>query len=605
MTTIYYNSWLKQHKDLFGAIEQNGQMKFSIFIQSNEIEDVYFVIHKENSGQKSDYIKMESDAAGNYQCSYVFDQGKGLYFYYFVGHKKKDSFFYGATKELGGEGQLYESEYSVVPYQITCFSQADHAPKWYREAVFYQIFPDRFHNGNAHNLIDHPKKNSFIYGRHTDEPMYIKDETGNIVRWDFQGGNFKGIIEKIPYLKELGVTAIYLNPIFESVSNHRYDTANYLAIDGMLGDETEFRALVDLLHENDMHVILDGVFNHVGKNSMYFNYDGSYGEKTGAYRDPESPYYPWFTFTDYPKTYESWWGFDDLPEINKKNRLFQAFIYGESDSVLAKWNRFGIDGWRLDVADELPDFFIEGIRQNLNQYSDKILLGEVWEDASNKIAYDERRQYILGDSLHGVMNYPFRTTILALLRGEMTPEKATKNITTLEENYPTDIFYNNLNNLGTHDTERLLTMMDGNKTKALSAFSLLTVLPGIPCVYYGDEAGLTGGKDPENRKYFPWDNKDQTMEKGFRHWINVRKKTEVLKYGAFIPFYTEELLGILRYDSSNYALYVLNPNNCAKKINVADFSFTKSCPLTDEKIETILDELEIAAYDCCFISGKL
>lgn len=396
-----------------------------------------------------------------------------------------------------------------------------------------------------------------------------------------------------------------MNPIFESVSNHRYDTANYLAVDGMLGDEEAFRTLVKFLHENDMYVILDGVFNHVGKNSLYFNYDGTYGEKHGAYRDPDSSYYPWFTFTDYPNAYESWWGFSDLPEVNKENPLFQTFIYGETNSVLAKWNSFGIDGWRLDVADELPDFFIEGIRQNLNQYSEKILLGEVWEDASNKIAYDKRRQYILGDSLYGVMNYPFRTIILALLREEIRPEKAAKALTTLEENYPANIFYINLNNLGTHDTERLVTMMDNNVTKTLSAFSLMTVLPGIPCIYYGDEAGLTGGKYPENRKYFPWGNEDQAIEKGFRHWIRVRKKTEVLKYGRFIPFYTEKLFGILRYDSRHYAIYVLNPTKSVKRINISTFRFTKDCPLTDEKFEVILDKIEIAPYDCCFISGTI
>ncbi|MGX7243694.1 glycoside hydrolase family 13 protein [Enterococcus quebecensis] len=605
MTTVYYNPWLKQHKDPFGAVQKETQVNFSIVAKGEAIEEVYFVIRKENSKYKNEYYKMTRDINDSYNCSYLFNQGKGLYFYYFMIRQGNQPFFYGTTKACSGEGQIYEEEHSVVPYQATCFSKPDKAPAWYREAVVYQIFPDRFHNGNAHNQINHPKRNSFIYGNHSDEPMYIKNEVGEIIRWDFQGGNFLGIIEKIPYLKKLGVTAIYLNPIFESISNHRYDTANYLKIDSILGDEADFRTLVDLLHENEMHIILDGVFNHVGKNSIYFNYDGSYGEKQGAYRDSDSPYYPWFTFTDYPSIYKSWWGFGDLPEVNKENLVYQEFIYGETDSVLSKWNSFGIDGWRLDVADELPDFFIQGIRQNLNQYPEKILLGEVWEDASNKIAYDKRRQYILGDSLYGVMNYPFRSIILALLKEEMTPKQAAESLTTLEENYPTDIFYNNLNNLGTHDTERLLTMMAGNKTKTLSAFSLMTVLPGIPCVYYGDEVGITGGKDPENRKYFPWNNMDSTILKGFKYWINVRKKTNVLKSGDFIPFYTKELFGVLRYDPSNYSLYVLNSTNIVKKINVAEFNFTKNCPMTDEKIATILDELEIAPYDCCFISGKL
>ena len=282
--------------------------------------------------------------------------------------------------------------------------------------MFYQIFPDRFANGNPNRVINQPKKNSFIYATEEDEPFYIKNKENEIVRWDFFGGNFKGIQDKIPYLQELGITALYLNPIFEASSNHRYDTNDYFKVDSILGTEEEFRSLIAALHTAGIAVVLDGVFSHVGKNSRYFNISGFYGENSGAARDPQSPYRDWFTFNHYPNDYKSWWGVADLPEVRKENPSFQEFIYGDLDSVLSKWTSMGVDGWRLDVADELTDDFIAGIRKNLLSYQEKILIGEVWEDASNKIAYDTRRKYVFGDHLQGVMNYPLRQQILDILK---------------------------------------------------------------------------------------------------------------------------------------------------------------------------------------------
>ena len=205
----------------------------------------------------------------------------------------------------------------------------------------------------------------------------------------------------------------------------------------------------------------------------------------------------WFKFTEYPMNYKSWWGIKDLPEVDKDNPSFRDFIYGDTHSVLAKWNQFGIDGWRLDVADELPDSFIRGIRKNLSRYPETILIGEVWEDASNKISYGQRRNYILGESLQAVMNYPFRDLIIAYLTMTKTAQDLAYQMLVLSENYPHDIFYNNFNNLGTHDTERILTMV-GDEANDL-AVGMLFSLPGVPCIYYGDEAGLTGRK---TRKYF-------------------------------------------------------------------------------------------------------
>lgn len=273
-------------------------------------------------------------------------------------------------------------------------------------------------------MLSASKSNSFIYGSYEDDPMYIKNIDGGIERWDFYGGNLKRITQKIPCLKELGVNALYLNPIFEAWSNHRYDTANYFQIDNMLGTLEDFNELVQTLHDNEMHIILDGVFSHVGRHSQYFNYDGAYGKHNGAAQNTHSICYDWFDFDHYPDEYKSWWGIKDLPQINKENKHYQQFIYGDKESVIAYWLSQGIDGWRLDVADELPDSFIKGIRSCLERYPNKVLIGEVWEDASNKISYEHRRNYILGNHLHSVMNYPLRKIILSVIMQEITPKQA-------------------------------------------------------------------------------------------------------------------------------------------------------------------------------------
>ena len=419
----------------------------------------------------------------------------------------------------------------------------------------------------------------------------MKEENGDIARWDFFGGNLRGIINKIPYLKELGINAIYLNPIFSGTSNHRYDTNDYLKIDSMLGTQEDFQELINLLHQEQMHLVLDGVFSHVGKNSLYFNISGDYGDDEGAAKNPDSPYFDWFKFENYPFDYKSWWGIKDLPEIDKDNESFRDFIYGRKNSVLSKWNDLGIDGWRLDVADELPDSFIKGIRENLDRYSEKILIGEIWEDASNKISYGTRRKYILGGSLQACMNYPFRDLIINLLNGNRSCQDVAHQLMTLQENYPKDIFYNNLNNLGTHDTERILTMV--GKENLPIAVSLLFVLPGIPCIYYGDEAGLSGGKDPENRKYFPWDDISPEIYDYYKSWTKKRLLENSLKEGEFSSFYSDRLLGILRYTDSEVFVEVINPSEDEIKIDYSEITFLQKFDFMP-KLKDLLTEQVIS-----------
>lgn len=606
MKQIYHNPWLLRYRKPFGAVKDGNSAEVAISVTLPHVSQVLFMIHKENGNLGLESYPMQKISEDRYHFKYQFEQGKGLYFYYFkIIEKRPDGVeftrYYGANP-IGGEGEVYSGEHEVHQYQITCYEEEVPSPDWYRNSVFYQIFPDRFCNGNEHGEISSPKKNSFIYATPDDDPMYIRDPQGNVVRWDFFGGNLKGIIKKIPYLKELGVNALYLNPIFEAFTNHRYDTNDYMKIDPMLGNEEIFKELLAELHKNNMHLILDGVFSHVGINSRYFNKNGDYGVNTGAYHSMESPYYSWFKFEHYPDQYKSWWGITDLPEVDKYNRSFQEYIYGDVDSVLSKWNNIGIDGWRIDVADELPDFFLDGLRNNLNSYPNKVLIGEVWEDASNKIAYDQRREYVLGNNLHSVMNYPLRSSILDLLLENTSPKEIAHRLMKLAENYPIDFFYNLFNNIGTHDTERILSMLDGRKDKLELAFGLLFMVPGVPCIYYGDEAGLTGFKDPENRRFFPWEGIDPQIYESCQKWIKRRKDYTLLRDGGFIPFYTDNFFGITRHLDKDVAIYVMNISSESQVFKVEEITELRPIVLHDEsRLKKLLDGKEIEPWGSLFV----
>lgn len=605
MTFVRFNPWQSNHKKPFGALLVNSLVHLSIEVVSEFNKEVYLVIHKDF--QETQKIKMEKGEGHFYTYEYFLNQGKGLYFYHFeiqsfIGDQIINEFF-GASED-GGAGVFYSSETLTWDFQITCYQKEETAPDWYRESVFYQIFPDRFYNGNPNEVVNHPKKNSFLYGTKSDLPLYIKDNQGEILRWDFFGGNLKGIQAKISYLKKLGITALYLNPIFEAASNHRYDTGDFLKIDSVLGTEADFQALIDELHKNDMRLVLDGVFSHVGQRSRYFNVDGSYGEQEGAYQNIHSPYYSWFKFTDYPDKYDSWWGIKDLPTIDKTNESYRAFIYGEKDSVISKWTQMGVDGWRLDVADELPDDFIQGIRKTLDYSKDKVLIGEVWEDASNKISYRIRRNYIFGDHLHGVMNYPLRNAIISLLNNELPPGKIAKSLMKLYENYPKEVFMNSFNNIGTHDTERILTVLNQQTKKLNLAFGFLMSFLGSPCIYYGDESGVLGGKDPDNRRFHPWENGQQEIYDLCQKWIHTRKNHLPLIYGDLSLFYNDSLFGILRSYQGEYVALVINPNSNAFLIEEPLTFIAEETKISEDLNQRLLNQ-RILDNDFLFlVNGK-
>lgn len=444
----------------------------------------------------------------------------------------------------------YHSEGTPVSWQMTVYRER-HTPEWFGAGVTYQIFPDRFCR------LSKPDPAGMLGDRWVheawDELPAWRPENGEIKNRDFFGGSLAGIQAHLDDLEALGVSTIYLCPIFEAASNHRYNTANYEAIDPMLGTEDDFQSLCAEAKRHNIRVILDGVFNHTGSQSIYFNADGFY-PTLGAAQSMDSPYYPWFSFLDWPHTYESWWGITTLPNVREETPSYVDYIIESENSIVRRWLRAGASGWRLDVADELPDAFIEKLRTAVEETDpDALLIGEVWEDASNKISYSQRRKYLLGHELHGVMNYPFRTALLAyLLGGDAAAFREA--METIRENYPPAAFYAAMNFLGTHDTPRILTILGGGtlsddrewqstyrlspEQRALGlarvrlAAAVLFTFPGSPMVYYGDEAGMEGCGDPFNRGTFPWGQEDLELQGWFRKLGTLRKERPSLQRGS-------------------------------------------------------------------------
>ena len=446
----------------------------------------------------------------------------------------------GSVRYLDASGWADQPQHR---WQMTVYDAASPTPGWFGEGLTYQIFPDRFCRSRLPDMAEMPAGRR-LHGNWEDIPDYLPDGDGEYCR-DFFGGDLAGIRGKLPYLRELGVETLYLCPIFEASSNHRYNTGDYRRIDPMLGTEEDFRALCAEAHDLGIRVILDGVFNHNGRDSRYFNADGRY-DTLGAAQSQDSPYYPWFHFHPWPTDYDAWWGIRDLPAVNESAPSYRDFIFEGEDSVIRHWLRAGADGWRLDVADELPDDFIAGIRQAMDETKPGcLLLGEVWEDGSNKIAYSQRRRYLLGGETHCLMNYPFRTAALCYLRGGDAAEFR-ESMETIRENYPAPAFLSAMNFLGTHDTPRVLSLLGEGQAPAEKAeravyrldpeeerlgkerwklaSALLYAFPGSPMLFYGDEAGLQGLEDPFCRGGYPWGREDGDLLAWFRLLGRVRKR---------------------------------------------------------------------------------
>ena len=562
---ISYNSW--ENKAPFGAIKINQGVRISVQVNDGyDVSNIKWIILKDDNIVGN--IDLLRESKKYYQGEFNGFNETGLYFYYFEVEANIDgynrTFIYGKNHE---DGNICEYGYeNLNKYQITVHEDFE-IPSWYKEGIMYNIFVDRFNNGNRTKKVSNPKENSFIYANWSDSPMYIKDNNGEIIRWDFYGGNLKGIIDKLPYLNKMGVTIIYLSPIFESSSNHKYNTGDYKKIDPMFGDEEILQELIDKAAKRGISIILDGVFSHTGADSKYFNKFGRYDE-VGAYQSNDSKYRSWYYFDEYPYNYKSWWGIKDLPNVNELNESYMDYIIYDEDSVINKWTGMGIKGWRLDVADELPTKFIKELRKELkNKDNDSVLIGEVWEDASNKISYGERRNYFVGDQLDSVMGYPFRDNIVNFLKGYITSNQLRNKFMTLKENYPKESFKSNLNIISSHDISRIKTELNYDNDMVKLAVATQMTFEGIPYIYYGDEAGLCGGTDPDNRKTYPWKNEDEDMIEFYKESINTRKGYKVLTNGdtEFIKTNDDDVFGYIRYNEDGEKVLVLVNRSCEDK----------------------------------------
>lgn len=473
----------------------------------------------------------------------------------------------------------YRSQGGPDEWQMTVYQDAKPTPSWFGEGITYQIFPDSFCRLTCPNPAG-MVGNRWVHPFWDDQPQWQPDPDGVVRRRDFFGGSLAGITSKLDDLAALSVTTLYLCPIFESDSNHRYNTGDYRKIDPMLGTEQDFRHLCKEAHRRGIRVILDGVFNHTGSNSIYFNAEGHY-PALGAAQSQKSPYYGWYRFSHWPDQYDSWWGIRTLPAVEEENPDYLDFIVEGEDSVIRHWLRCGADGWRLDVADELPDDFIVRIRNAVDSTKPgSLLLGEVWEDGTTKIAYGKRRRYLLGSETHGLMNYPFRTAALSWLQGG-DAAAFRESMETIREHYPKPAFDSAMNFLGTHDTPRILTLLGTRWTpetkSARSVYQLtdeeyargsallkvaavlLYTFPGSPTVFYGDEAGMQGFEDPMNRAAYPWGREDRSLKEWFTRLGRLRRARVSLRRGRLFWLYASgPLMAFARDTAEERSVTVLN-----------------------------------------------
>ena len=544
---ILFDSKQTQFKSPFGTVTPGQEVTLTIHVPSSvQATGVTCIINHPDDVHAFNVpltFKMKKGAYEIYQGKFSFKE-PGLFFYYFCIEKKVGGF------RLFKAGDSTNMEAGDL-WQVSCVPSDFTVPDWARGAVIYQLFPDRFYKSGKVDLTGKLEPYT-IHENWYEEVEWRPTPEGEVLNNDFYGGNFRGIIEKMDYIASLGTTILYLNPISKSFSSHRYDTGDYKKVDPMLGTEEDFTALCEAAHAHGMKVVLDGVYSHTGSDSLYFNKNGTF-EGVGAYQSKESPYHSWFQFYQWPDSYKSWWDFVTLPTVNKMDPKFLDFIIRDEDSVVAHWLKLGADGYRLDVADELPDEFIKMLRDRIREIKpDALLMGEVWEDASNKKAYGRNRTYFTNAELDSVMNYPFRTAILNFMRGFDSGRGFRDTVLSIVENYPPQVIDCNMNLLGTHDTPRILTALvddfDGSRAekakrhlsrnqldvafeRLMMASFLQFTLPGSPSIYYADEAGMEGYKDPFNRRPYPWGREDWDLLSHYRRLGQLRAKYPALRLG--------------------------------------------------------------------------
>ena len=535
----------------FGAFEAGKKLTLKVIVP-RKLGDGGVVLRLERDGEEPTDRALEfvGSERGVDVYSIELKLGKGLYYWELLFLRGMDTLFTDSINNRDFE----LIPYSARKFRLSIYEEGSGAPDWFRGSIMYQIFPDRFAKGSKKIKCrdDAELENDWYEGM----PEYAKIPGGKIKNNRFFGGTLWGIIEKLDYLETLGVGVIYLNPIFEAYSNHKYDTGNYEKVDAMFGGDAALKKLLEEADRRGIKVILDGVFNHTGSDSIYFNRGNRY-ETVGAYNSKDSEYYGWYDFREYPDDYECWWDIDILPRLNHRNESCRSYFTGEK-GIGRKYIKMGIGGWRLDVADELSNEFLDEFSGGIRKIrEDSVIIGEVWENAADKIAYGKRRRYFLDGQLDSVMNYPFRRAVIDFC----TDGDAVGLYDTLVElyaSYPKKVSDSLMNLLGTHDTERILTTLALGKEKTemltndekaatrltkeeyergkklLKIASVLQyTVYGVPSLYYGDEAGMEGFGDPFCRMPYPWGREDIELLEHYRALGNMRRSEKLFSDGAF------------------------------------------------------------------------
>ena len=668
---LYHNTWESLYKYPFGAVEEGTDVTVRMHAQKGDLQYARVLVRNTNTNRSDLYnmekvstITVDEEEVDIWEATFTPDE-IGVYGYKFIVGDGDTAKYYvedgyeGKTGTVGDKNGLF--------FQLTVYDKDYQTPDWMKEAVVYQIFPDRFNNGNTSN--DDAKTNA-----RGEEPIEVPESWNSLPDnprlgeknmsdidggysgdgiWsnDFFGGDIKGIQEKLDYLQGLGVNTLYLNPISMAASNHKYDATDYKSLDPMFGTEEEFKSFTKELKSRGMHLIVDGVFNHVGDDSIYFDRYGKY-DTVGAYEYweyvydkmnneglteetamtkaddyfvksgqvfSEEKWHLWFNIknskvdvgtTNERYDYQGWWGYDSLPEfksltkdeaielglasasdefVNKSsewnNKELVDYIYKDEDSVAKQWIDWGADGWRLDVANEVDTVFWNDFREVMKEHNeDTLILGEIWDDAS---------KYFVGDQYDSVMNYRIRAALIDYLKnGNAT--RLNDTLMAVYEDYPEEAFYALMNLMGSHDVARAIYVLGGgvdseeraefsDYDKALGKQRLkLAALfefgyAGAPTIYYGDEASVTGSKDPDCRRTYPWGNEDESLVSFYEAIGSVRENNkELFSYGDLTTLYTGAE-GVYVYGRSyedEHAIVAINPTNTDAKVTIDLKEFT-------------------------------
>ncbi len=562
-----FDSYNTFYKSPMGAARCESAVTFRTEVKKDiNAKGVNFVLRGEC---ETKFLLKKSGTRGNYDVfeGEIIIENAGLYFYRFEVIDAKGALRFTGTNN----GHTAVCGDWLPEWRLAAYEKDFKAPCGFEGAVMYQIFPDRFFKADGVD-ISGAKNSRIIHEKWNGRPQCFFDYDGFKCN-DYFLGNLRGIEQKLSYIKDLGVTHIYLNPIFESSENHRYSTSDYLKIDPYLGSEEDFISLCKAAKELDIKIILDGVFSHTGDDSRYFNKYGNY-DSVGAYNSPASPFYNWYNFYNYPNEYECWWGFKTLPNVKETTPEYTDFITGKQ-GVLRYWMRRGASGWRLDVADELPDPFLEKIRTAVKSENENaVIIGEVWENAVTKRSYGAQRRFLLGKQCDTVMNYPFLNGITDFIISGNS-RQFYETVMSIISDYPAPSVKCLMNMLSTHDTTRILnrlattsvperrvqskTKLTENERKLgisrlMAAAIIQYTLPGVPCVFYGDEAGVEGFGDPACRATYPWGQQDSKLLELHKSLGKMRNDYK-MDFDAPIEF---EIFdgGVLKYRRGNLIITV-------------------------------------------------